>query len=169
MVIGIVGAFGDTNFGDYAMLVNNIYSIRAEEYIVFTYNEEFLNEIIEIYLKNYIVNPVLVKNTYKQKVDYGINYKVQYDDEVLIPTEIVQYISNGREVRDAIYKINILFVCGGGFLNRVWNAKHRKGKILSILGTMIIASEEHKKIVFGGNTFGPFDKSIEFYKSFFCH
>ncbi|MCI8938504.1 MAG: polysaccharide pyruvyl transferase family protein [Dorea sp.] len=167
MILGIVGAFGDTNFGDYAMLVNNIYSIQPKECIVFTYNKEFLEDLAGTYLKNYKISQIVVENTYKFEEVYSGSYQVHYDDEALMPTQILQYINNEREVREAICRIDILFVCGGGFFNRVWNAKHRKGKILSILGTMLIANEECKKIVFGSNTFGPFDESEEFYRNFF--
>lgn len=165
MVLGIVGAFGDTNFGDYAMLVNNIYSIQPSESIVFTYNETLLDVLSKTYLKDYTVFPIIVKTAYAYEAAYGNSYNVQYDDDVLVPIEVLRYISNEQQVREAVCRIDVLFICGGGYFNRVWNAKHRKGKLLSILGTMIIAMEEHKKIVFGGNTFGPFDASSEFYKS----
>lgn len=165
VVLGIIGAFGDTNFGDYAMLVNNIYTIQPSETIVFTYNETLMDILLKTYLKGYAVSPVNIKTTYIYEAVYGDNYNIQYDDEVLVPMQVLRYFRNEQQVREAVRKIDVLFVCGGGYLNRVWNARHRKGKLLSILGTMLIASEEHKKIVFGGNTFGPFDKSSEFYGS----
>lgn len=167
MVLGIVGAFGDTNFGDYAMLINNIYSIQPRETVVFTYNGILSENLKEKYLKEYEVLPVVVKNRYQFEMAYGDQYQVYYDDEVLIPTQILGYICNERQVREAVQTVDILLVCGGGYFNHVWNARHRKGKLLSILGTILIANEEKKQIVFGGNTFGPFDESSEFYKSFF--
>ena len=42
MKIGFTGPFGDANFGDYAMLVNNIYDIGIKNLKIFTYNEELL-------------------------------------------------------------------------------------------------------------------------------
>nr|WP_304578772.1 polysaccharide pyruvyl transferase family protein [uncultured Acetatifactor sp.] len=165
MILGIVGAFGDSNFGDYAMLVNNIYSIEPSQSIIFTYNEALLDNLTKTYLKGYMLSSVNVKTSYVYKAAYGNSYDVQYDDEMLIPTQVLNYICNEQEVRNAIQKISALFVCGGGYFNHVWNARHRKSKLLSMLGVILIAREEHKKIVFGGNTFGPFDASAEFFKS----
>lgn len=165
MVLGMIGAFGDANFGDYAMLVNNIYTIRPDETIVFTYNETLMENLLKTYLKAHAVSAVIIKTAYTYEAVYGDNYNVQYDDGVLVPMQILRYISNEKQVREAVRKIDVLFVCGGGYFNRVWNANHRKGKLLSVLGPILIASEEHKKIVFGGNTFGPFDESSEFFQS----
>jgi hypothetical protein len=58
-------------------------------------------------------------------------------------------------------------VCGGGFLNQVWNAAHRREKLFAILAVMLLAESIGKKTVFLGNTIGPFNESRNFYQMFF--
>ena len=38
MRVGFVGPFGDSNLGDYGMLINNIYDINVKDVSIFTYN-----------------------------------------------------------------------------------------------------------------------------------
>ncbi|MCM1288214.1 MAG: polysaccharide pyruvyl transferase family protein [Clostridium sp.] len=167
MRVGFVGPFGDTNFGDYAMLVNNMYYIRPTESVVFTYSLEGMKTICKRYLSDFNVKTVLIKNNYSFTPQYGESYSVEYDDAVLSSEEILCYISNQEELQSEIKLVDILFVCGGGYFNRVWSAKHRKGKLLSIMAVIISADRAGKKIIFGGNTYGPFDESGKLYAAFF--
>ena len=167
MKVGFTGPFGDANFGDYAMLVNNIYDMDEKNIIVFSYNKELMQLLNNGYLKTYNIEECIVDIDYNYIPTLGNNYSVEYDDTVEIPVEIISRCINLEEVKRKISEIDILIVNGGGYFNNLWNAKHRKKKLYSILVPIIIASELNKKIVFAGNTYGPFESSDKFYFSFF--
>jgi len=63
-----------------------------------------------------------------------------------------------------VKEIDILVVTGGGFINHFWNALHRKKRLLSMLAVILLAEQMQKRIVFLGNTIGPFDESLNFYQ-----
>ncbi|MCH5268225.1 MAG: polysaccharide pyruvyl transferase family protein [Lachnospiraceae bacterium] len=167
MKVGFVGPFGDTNFGDYAMLVNAIYFLHPAESIVFTYKPGFLDVLQKQYLSDFHIQQVVAENQYRYTPQYGEHYSVEYDDTVLSSAEIFAFISNMETVRETVAQIDILYVCGGGYFNRVWSAKHRKGKLISIMSVILAAEEAGKPIFFGGNTYGPFDESEELFRGFF--
>lgn len=53
--IGIVGPMSEINFGDYAMFINNVYDLKEIdniEIVMFSYNKNFSDRIVEEYLKN---------------------------------------------------------------------------------------------------------------------
>ena len=53
MRVGFVGPFGDSNLGDYGMLINNIYDINVKDVSIFTYNVPLISRLAQRYLKNY--------------------------------------------------------------------------------------------------------------------
>jgi len=55
MKIGYCGPFCDTNFGDYAMLINDIYEIDESDVVLFSVSFENIDIILERYLKEYNV------------------------------------------------------------------------------------------------------------------
>jgi len=165
--MGFVGAFGDANFGDYAMLVNDICAIHAKENYIFTYNEKLSKQLETAYLRDKIINIVMVQSRYQAEKTLGDKYSIQYDDTVMTPLEVLESIEEIDILREKISEIDSLYVVGGGFFNRVWNASHRKAKLLIIMAVIILADEERKPIIFGGNTFGPFDESTRFFAAFF--
>lgn len=166
MKIACVGPFGDANFGDYAMLVNNIYSLGKHEYTIFSYDIGLLNDIEDTYLEGYDIKKIILQSNYKFNSVYSGKYKVEYDDKCYTPLEILSMVES-TEIYKNIVDTDILLVIGGGYFNRVWNAKHRKAKLLTIMSVILVANQLKKKIVFMGNTFGPFDESSEFFASFF--
>lgn len=168
MVLGIVGPFGDTNFGDYAMLVNNIYSIGAEKYVVFTYNRKLLLDLKKTYLEEYPITEYVVCSKYKFQEQYTGFYHVEYDSDVYTPVEIVENVSCYENLCQAVEQIDTLLVSGGGYFNHAWNARHRRGKLLSIMAVILTANMLHKRIIFSGNTFGPFEGSEKTFSNFFA-
>lgn len=168
MIVGFTGPFGDANFGDYAMLVNNMYDISPKESIIFTYNDELLSLLKNDYLKKFNFEECIVDIDYGFNPKFGKDYVVEYDDYCETPLEIIARAKNLNEIRRYVSKIDILIVNGGGYFNHIWNAKHRKKRLYSILTPILIANEMNKKIIFAGNTYGPFDKSDKFFCSFFC-
>lgn len=165
--IGYVGPFGDSNFGDYAMLVNNIYDIDNKDIVIFTYNKSLVESVSDYYLKDYNTEIVEVISREIPLITTGKSFKIEYDNYVNIPMEVIDKILNYDEIVTKIRKIDILVVNGGGFLNHFWNAKHRQFKLFSIMAVILAAEQLNKKIVFLGNTYGPFGESAEFYKYFF--
>ena len=59
-VIAFTGPFGDTNFADWAMIVNNIRSLSYQNIVLFSYGPVFNREIIDAYLANYDIEIVEV-------------------------------------------------------------------------------------------------------------
>ena len=169
MHIGYVGPFSDSNFGDYAMLVNDMHEINVKNNTVFTYNTEFFKEITKEYLNDYNVEvvEVQVSDDYNYEEIKSNSYTVTYNNYPITPIEIISKINNKKEIENKIKKIDKLVVVGGGYFNDIWNANHRIKKLFSIIAPIIIANQMGKKIVFLGNTYGPFDQSKEFYSNLF--
>lgn len=168
MRLGYVGPFGDSNFGDYAMLVNNLYDIGEKEIVLFTYNKNLFFNISKAYLQDYHVSicEVMSKEIF-EKPQLSNKYEIEYNHYPDIPLEILSEIDNLDEVKLFIEKIDKLVVVGGGYFNHLWNAKHRRTKLVSILAPILLASQLGKKIIFLGNTYGPFDESKELFSNIF--
>lgn len=169
MMIGYVGPFGDTNFGDYAMLVNDVLDINEKNIKLFTYNEDNTLAICKKYLMNFNFNiiPVLSKNKYEIK--FSKDYKIEYNNYPYTPLEIINTITNLEVVTKEVDAIDVLVVIGGGYFNHLWNAKHRQYKLLSIMAVILMASFKGKKVVFLGNTYGPFYESSDMFSIFFSN
>lgn len=43
--IGVTGPISETNFGDYAMFINNFYDLSPDEITIFSYNKGFSQKI----------------------------------------------------------------------------------------------------------------------------
>ena len=166
-IVGFVGPFGDSNFGDYAMLVNDIYDINKKNIMIFSYNTDFIADISNFYLNDCNLEIVQVDTFKIPLIATGKSFKIEYDDYSYVPFEILSKISNYNVLVDRVSQIEVLVVSGGGFLNRLWNAKHRQHKLFSIMAVILIAEQLKKRIVFLGNTFGPFDDSFEMFRCFF--
>ena len=167
-MLGFTGPFGDTNYGDYAMFVNDVVSLNIKEITVFCYNVDLLERLEKSCLKNFNITKCKVEVDYLYKPEYTEKYHTEYDDKNYTPLEIVKLISNIDEVRNAMQKVDKLIVCGGGYFNQAWNAKHRKAKLFSIMGAVLAANELNKEIFFLGNTFGPFNEGEQMFAEFFA-
>lgn len=170
MKVGFVGPFGDSNLGDYGMLINNIYDINVKDISVFTYNIPLISKLALKYLKDYnldLCEVNLVSEKDSQETQNCKECTIEYNCYPDTPFEILKRVRNYQEIFNEIKKIDVLVVNGGGYFNHLWNAKHRRKRLLSIMAPILIASQLKKKIVFMGNSYGPFDNSINFFGNFF--
>lgn len=54
MIIGFTGPFCTANFGDWAMLVNNIFDFGLDnKFVIFTYSSSFPHNVIDHYFNEY--------------------------------------------------------------------------------------------------------------------
>ena len=166
-MLGFVGPFGDSNYGDYAMFVNDVYSLKNSHIMVFSYNTNLINILKDKYLNSVNVECCQVDIEYSYKEKFTGAYHVEFDTRPYTPFEIISKVKNIDYLRKKISQIDYLIVCGGGYFNHIWNANHRKAKLFSILATIYIAAEEKKHIYFMGNTFGPFNESKLLFENFF--
>ncbi|WP_391207668.1 polysaccharide pyruvyl transferase family protein [Psychrobacillus sp. L4] len=158
--IAITGPFADVNFGDYAMLINNIYDLDIKDITLFSYDNDFLRTIKEDYLSDYNVNIVEVKLT----DEYSNCIK---NDYTFTPIEILSMVSNYNELLEKIKNIDVLIVNGGGYFNGLWSMPHRIVRLIKIIAPILVANQLNKKIMFTGNSYGPFAKDSGFFASLF--
>ena len=166
--VGYVGPFCDNNFGDYGMLVNDIYDIGISNILIFSYNNTFVNNLYNRYLSFLDkVKICQVDVAAKNFIPTGKYYNVEYDEYNETPFEIISEVKNIREVEAAVRSINALIVTGGGWINDVWCAKHRKNRLKAILSPILLAAKYNIPVIYMGNTFGPLKKSENFFLNFF--
>ncbi len=114
MKIGYCGPFCDTNFGDYAMLINDIYEIDESDVVLFSVSFENIDIILERYLKEYNVKKCKVDVNYESDISDTKSYHVVYQKAIETPLEILQYITNYSDVKECVSGIETLVVTGGG-------------------------------------------------------
>jgi hypothetical protein len=159
-VIGFTGPYSDVNFGDYAMLVNNVYTLDVSAVTIFMYDRQFIETIRDRYFHGRDVRLVDVRfrpDTFAEDRDY----------EFLTPVEILRALENVDELREAVSEVETLYVNGGGYLNSLWTKPHRIERLLQILAPALIAATMNKPIVFTANGYGPFRGDQEFFASVF--
>lgn len=175
MKIGITGPISESNFGDYAMFVNNIYDLNLKDIILFVYNEDVLAPICKDYLGQYNFEIQIISFLENNKIDNHLNDRISqkvgfqtFRFPTYTPLDILYSVSNLKEIEEKIDKIDILIVSGGGYFNHLWNnSLWRSSMLKKIMVPIILASKKNKKIFFTGNTMGPFDDSEEFFFYFF--
>jgi len=155
--IGFTGPFADVNFGDYAMVVNNIYDLEINDIVLFSYDSPFLNTIKEDYLSDFNINIVDVK--FKDKFNIAEESKTK----ILTPIDILHNLSNYDEIAFALSELDVLVVNGGGYFNSLWSMPHRIERLSKIIAPILVANNLNKKIVFTGNSYGPFTEDAEFF------
>lgn len=173
--IGFTGPFSDTNLGDYAMLINTICDVASKEdsITLFTYNRNFVEDIVAAYLQDYSVAicdvPVLPERGCASIFKRGLRKVGMWSDKraVPVPIELLNRLENSDQVYRAVAQLDILVVSGGGFLNEYWSCGVRRDDLIAMLLPALVANQFRKKIVFAGNSFGPFDQSGEFFFSLF--
>lgn len=153
--IGFTGPFADINFGDYAMVVNNIYDFDVEDVVLYSYNSHFLQTIKSDYLNDFNVDIV--------EVQLKDDFKVASEDRILTPIDILHNLSNYNELVSSIKEIDVLIVNGGGYINSLWSMPHRINKLIKIFAPILLANQFNKKIIFTGNGYGPFTGDFEFF------
>ncbi len=58
--LGVTGPMSESNFGDYAMFINNLYDLKVSKIVAFSYNKGFSQKIINDYLQNYSIQNIEV-------------------------------------------------------------------------------------------------------------
>lgn len=155
--IGFTGPFADVNFGDYAMVVNNIYDLGIKDVVLFSYDSLFLNTIKKDYLEDFNIKIVDVK--FREEFDIADESKTR----ILTPIDILHNLLNYDEIALAMSKLDVLVVNGGGYFNSLWSMPHRIERLSKIIAPILVANSLNKKIVFTGNSYGPFTEDSEFF------
>lgn len=150
------GPFADINFGDYAMLINNIYDLNINECTIFSYDTHFSKSIKEDYLDSIDIN-ILEVNLIEKEID----------KKNITPFEILNFVKNKGTLYDEIDKIDTLIVNGGGYFNGLWSMPHRIERLTKIIVPILIANQLNKEIIFTGNGYGPFGEDEEFFSTIF--
>lgn len=158
--IAFTGPFSDSNFGDYAMLVNNIYDLNIKDIVLFTYDREFINTIKSNYLRDYDVRVVGVE------LEDSITELLD-NHYPATPFELLSFVINIDELVEEMKTVDRLIVNGGGFLNGLWSMPHRIERLIAIIVPMLVATRLGKKIYFTSNSFGPFGDDAEFFACIF--
>lgn len=152
--VGFTGPYADVNFGDYAMLVNNIADLGVDELTVFSYDDGFLRRLMSDYCPD--LDPRIVA--------------VELDDlpegrglteRPITGMEVLALLRNEDQVRSALEGVDVLVVNGGGYLNELWARPHRQMRLLQILAPAMLAAEMGKRVVFSANGIGPFADSLD--------
>lgn len=178
--IGIVGPMSEINFGDYAMFINNVYDLKEIdniEIVMFSYNKNFSDRIVEEYLKNLEIKitniEVKLKRDSNKYFEINIEKKIrvgfqEFNFPTITPIDILLNTENYTEILEELKTIDVLLVNGGGYFNHLWNNSiWRSDMLKKIISPILIANQLNKKIYFSGNGYGPFDQSEEFFNYIF--
>lgn len=154
MNVGFTGAYCTANFGDYAILINNIFDINADNNIIFTYSGSFPHLALKYYCseKKYITKEVCLKNR-------------EYKSKNLTPFECIDSVDNLDEIIMLIEKLDVLCVSGGGYFDDNWCG--RTEKFIKMVVPILIAERLNKKIVFMAQGIGPIVETKEIMRYFF--
>ncbi|WPC09065.1 polysaccharide pyruvyl transferase family protein [Globicatella sp. PHS-GS-PNBC-21-1553] len=155
--LAITGPFADVNFGDYGMLVNNLYDFNYQDYIIYSYDDTFLNTLNKDYFKEINI----------QVIDVVLNNTEPLTVFPYTPLQIIENVKNKTEIIDSFSDVETLIVNGGGYFNSLWSMPHRFERLIKIIAPILIADFLNKKIVFTGNSYGPFGDDFEFFATFF--
>ncbi|MCI9272336.1 MAG: polysaccharide pyruvyl transferase family protein [Clostridiales bacterium] len=173
--IGFTGPFSDTNLGDYAMLVNVICDVAAKDdsITLFTYHGDFVRRIAADYLMEYSVTvceiEVLPERGCASVLKRGLRRVGLWSDKrpAPVPIELLNRLGNSDQVYRAVAQLDRLVITGGGYLNAYWSCGPRRDDLIAMLIPALVANQFGKKIVFAGNSVGPFDQSEEFFFNLF--
>lgn len=154
--IAFTGPFGDTNFGDWAMIVNNIRSMAYHEIVLFSYGPVFNQEIVETYLADYNIEIVeVLLDDFDEKSHFPHT-----------PVEILGRVKNLDAIKDSLRSVDKLIVNGGGYFNDEWT-EGRMVKLFKIFTPMLLADQMNMPIIFTANSLGPFDLGKGFFTNMF--
>ncbi|NVC92202.1 polysaccharide pyruvyl transferase family protein [Vibrio natriegens] len=178
MKIAITGPLADRNLGDYGMFINNLYDISPKnEFVVFSYNSSFVDQLKTDYLKGFSIDFVDVELLEKRQEKLDPIEQLKKLRRVLLgkekpyyptPLELLNRCSNISAIEKEIENSDILLVSGGGYFNDLWFEWTRNDDLFKIIVPILIAAKMNKKIVFTANGFGPFDSSKHFYEMIFA-
>jgi polysaccharide pyruvyl transferase WcaK-like protein len=170
MKIGFTGATGCVDFGDYAMLVNNINQIKSRasdtEFCIFSYNGQNTHKALQ-------ANGVVGECTIVDDVlacmgeDYG-----NVPNSALIEESIEQFNTRWKELFDEcisgtihpkleplikeLSTCDLLLFNGGGYLNQNWIYR-----VYAFLIIIVLAERSAVRVVMMPQTYGPFATETE--------
>lgn len=171
MIIGITGPFCDNNFGDYTMLLNDIYDFTdagaaLDKVVIFCYETELVGTLCKDYFSEYNTEIIQIK-TNIGKAEQNAFMGVDHTEDCPTPIEILRTIENIDEVREKISQLDLVVSCGGGHFDYYWLGLKRRYRLFSILTPCIVARQMNKKVVMLGHSFGPWGKNKEFFSGIF--
>lgn len=185
MKIGFTGATGCVDFGDYAMLVNNINHLvdraPAIEFVIFTYNKantlaalsgnnvdanyEVFGDALSVMGEAYGNVPNSVLN---QDDIASIFEKWQHLFDLCLQGDIPNAL---KPLAEKLSECDVLVFNGGGYLNKNW--------LFRVHAFLVIISIAHKvgvPVLMMSQTYGPFDEAtlsdvsaaFKHVRKFFC-
>lgn len=171
IIVGLTGAFCDNNFGDYTMLLNNVFDLfdsnhKIKKIILFCYDKTFVDVLVKDYFDGLNVEVFEVKSTIEFK-DQNAFFGIDHTDELFTPMEILYSISNIQDLRNKVKETDVMISNGGGYYDYYWLGLKRRYKLFSIVAPLIIARQQQKKVVTLGNSYGPWGKNDEFFFGLF--
>lgn len=150
-VIAFTGPFGETNFGDWTMIVNNIRRMSYQNIVLFSYVPVFNREIVDTYLANYDIEIVEVHlDDFDEKSHFPYT-----------PVEILGRMKNLDVIKAHLRGVDKLVVNGSGYFNNEWT-EGRMAKLFKIFTPMLLADQMGIPLAFTGNSLGPFDLGKDF-------
>lgn len=157
MRYGITGPYCDVNYGDYAMLPNNLAAFPEAPSVVFSFDEPFTRSMLD----RYDFAPGV---THHEVVVHSSAQELPLDRPVT-PLEALRHVEDLAGLRARVAELDLVVVNGGGYINDLWAQPHRVQRLLAILAPAIVAAQLGKRVAFTANGFGPFGESAEFFAS----
>lgn len=153
MKIGFVGPYCTANFGDWAMLINNMKDLGDNEYTIFTYNAHFPHRSVYRYYDN------------KIKLIEVKLFDKTYDISLANPQECLLSIQNYEEIENTVKNQDIIIVSGGGWINDNWCGRIQH--YYKVMAPVLIASKTSIPIKFMAQGIGPINNGKNLLQSFF--
>lgn len=171
MTIGITGSFADNNFGDYTMLLNDIYDLDdagvvLDKIIIFCYEAEFVRKLCADYFLDYNTEIFEIK-TKIEKAGQNAFLGIDKTSDCPTPLEILQSIENIDSLRSLVSECDLIVSCGGGHFDYYWLGLKRRYRLFSIVAPSIIARQMNIPRVMFGHSFGPWGNNKEFFQNLF--
>ncbi len=172
MIVAFTGPYGDNNFGDYMMLVNNLLDFLSQNrqisgLVVFSYEKENLEAVLRKYIPDTRLEIICIESLIEYENCVSEKFEIRYKYPQYDRNGILSSVRNLSEVDAAVSSVDVMVLSGGGCMNYYWLADHRLWKLYSIITPLILAKKYKKKCVTMANTFGPFGKADVFFREFF--
>lgn len=157
MRYGITGPYCDVNYGDYAMLPNNLAAFPEPPSVVFSFDEAFTRTVLDEYdlAADARHHEVVVRESARE-IPLG---------RAATPLELLRHVDDLEGLREHLSALDLVVVNGGGYVNDLWAQPHRVQRLLAILAPAIVAAQMGKRVAFTANGYGPFVESAEFFAS----
>lgn len=152
--VAFTGPYADVNFGDYAMLVNNVADLGVDDLTVFSYDDGFLRRLMADYCPD--LEPRIVGVELDDLPEgHGLT------ERPITGMEVLALLRNEGQIRAALEHVDVVVVNGGGYINELWARPHRQMRLLQILAPAMMAAEMGKRVIFSANGIGPFASSLD--------